>query len=103
MGEDGRKTETSDSQSKKSSNIFALNLVNQELITEEYKQGNGDCTVDFLKKLIKINSDKRLIIFWDGASYHRGELMQKFLAEVNQGLAPEEWQITCHLFAPYAQ
>jgi transposase len=80
----------------------ALDLVNHELITEEYKQGNGDCTVDFLKKLIKKNPDKRIIIFWDGASYHRGELMQNFLAEVNGGLDPEEWKITCYLFAPYA-
>lgn len=80
----------------------ALNLINPELITGEYKQGNGDCTVDFLKKLIKINPRKRIIIFWDGASYHRGELMQSFLAEVNEGLAPENWKITCHLFAPYA-
>ena len=26
--------------------------------------------------------------------------MQSFLAEVNEGLAPENWKITCHLFAP---
>jgi len=25
--------------------------------------------------------------------------MQSFLAEVNEGLAPENWKITCHLFA----
>jgi transposase len=80
----------------------ALDLVNQELITEEYQQGNGDCTVDFLKKLLKKNLGKRIIIFWDGASYHRGEIMQKFLAEINRGLAPDEWKITCHLLAPYA-
>jgi transposase len=80
----------------------ALDVVNQELITEEYKQGNGDCTVDFLKKLLKKNSDKRIIIFWDGASYHRGEVMKEFLAKINAGLEPKEWKITCHLFAPYA-
>lgn len=80
----------------------ALNLVNEDLITEEYKKGDGDNTVDFLKKLLKRNPGKRLIIFWDGASYHRGEIMQKFLKEINQGKSPEEWQITCHLFAPYA-
>ena len=28
--------------------------------------------------------------------------MKKFLAEINGELKPEEWQITCHLFAPYA-
>jgi len=80
----------------------ALDLVNQELIVEEYKQGNGEFTVDFLRQLLKKNQDKRIIIFWDGATYHRGEIMQKFLAEINQGLRAEEWKITCHLLAPYA-
>ena len=28
--------------------------------------------------------------------------MQLFLAEQNSGLSPQEWQITCELFAPYA-
>ena len=36
-------------------------------------------------------------------SYQVGEVMRKFLAEVNRGLEPEEWKITCHLFAPYAR
>ena len=80
----------------------ALDLVNSQLITEKYKQGNGEFTVDFLKKLLRKNIDKKIIIFWDGATYHRGEVMQKFLTEINQGLRPEEWKITCHLFAPYA-
>jgi transposase len=80
----------------------ALNLVAPQLIVEKYEQGNGDCTVDFLKKLLKQNPGKRIIIFWDGAAYHRGEKMRELLAEINQGLEPENWQITCHLFAPYA-
>ena len=28
--------------------------------------------------------------------------MQNFLAEINQDLNPENWKITCELFAPYA-
>lgn len=80
----------------------ALDLVNGELITEGYQQGNGDSTVDFLKKLLKKNAEKKIMIFWDGASYHKGKLMQEFLAEVNEGLEPKEWKITCHLFAPYS-
>lgn len=80
----------------------ALNLVEPQLIVEKYEQGNGDWTVDFLKKLLKENPGKRIIIFWDGAAYHRGEKMREFLAEINQGLDQKNWQITCHLFAPYA-
>ncbi len=57
---------------------------------------------DFLKKLIRKNPHKKIIIFWDGASYHRGEEMQNFLAEINHNLESEEWKITCEMFAPYA-
>ena len=48
------------------------------------------------------NPFSKIIIFWDGASYHKGEEMQNFLAEINQNLKPEEWKITCEKFAPYA-
>ncbi len=48
------------------------------------------------------NPDSRIIIFWDGASYHKGEEMPKFLAEINRDLNSEKWKITCELFAPYA-
>ena len=80
----------------------ALDLFNSRLDVEAYPSGNGIYTVDFLKKLIQRNPDKRIIIFWDGASYHRGEEMQNFLAEINQDLESKEWIITCERFAPYA-
>lgn len=80
----------------------ALNLTRPELILEKYPKGNGEYTVDFVKQLIAKNPGKKLLLFWDGVAYHRGEKMQKFLAEINQDLAPNNWQVTCHLFAPYA-
>ena len=80
----------------------ALDLFNSKLCVEEYKTGNGENTVDFLKRLIKKHPEARIIIFWDGATYHRGQEMQEFLSEINQNLEPKEWKITCELFAPYA-
>ncbi len=80
----------------------ALDLFNSKLCVEEYKIGNGENTVDFLKRLIKKHPEARIIIFWDGATYHRGQEMQEFLSEINQNLEPQEWKITCELFAPYA-
>jgi transposase len=80
----------------------ALELFDSQLYVEEYPSGNGIYTVDFLKKLIGKNPHKKIIIFWDGVSYHRGEEMQNFLAEINQNLEPKEWKITCEKFAPYA-
>ena len=80
----------------------ALNLFEPEFILEAYPTGNGECTIDFLKHLQLINTEQRILIIWDGASYHRGKEMKDFLAQQNDGLEREEWKITCELFAPYA-
>ena len=74
----------------------------KELIFGEYKKGDGESTVDFLSQLIKKTPAQKIIIFWDGATYHKGELMREFLSELNTGLDKKDWQVTCHLFAPYA-
>jgi transposase len=80
----------------------ALDLFHSELIVGESEKGDGDCTVDFVKKLIAKNPAHQIIIFWDGAAYHKGEKMRQFLTKVNSGLEPDKWKVTCHLFAPYA-
>lgn len=80
----------------------ALNLLEPELIIGKYEKGDGDSTVEFVKKLIAENPDMRLMVFWDGAAYHKGVNMREFLKEVNGKLAEEDWRVTCHLFAPYA-
>lgn len=80
----------------------ALNLFKPELIIEEYEQGDGDNTVSFLNKILERNTERKIMIYWDGASYHRGEKMQDFLTKINLDLEPEDWKITCNLFAPYA-
>ncbi|VXD17538.1 IS630 family transposase [Planktothrix paucivesiculata] len=80
----------------------ALDLINPELIVRAYQAGNSDSTVKFIQELIQLNRERQIIIFWDGASYHRSELMRELLQSINQGLTPEEWKVTCHLFAPYA-
>jgi transposase len=41
-------------------------------------------------------------LLWDGASYHRGEEMRKFLAETNGSLAETDWKVSCIRFAPNA-
>lgn len=81
----------------------ALNLTAAEFILEAYQAGNGKWTVEFIKKLLSRNKLAKLLVIWDGASYHRGQEMQEFLAQQNQGLSSPEWRITCELFAPYAQ
>ncbi len=69
----------------------ALNLVNQELIIGEYPKRDGQHTVDFVKKLIQKTPQQKIIIFWDGATYHKGELMREFLKQINGNLPQKDW------------
>jgi transposase len=46
--------------------------------------------------------NSRLILIWDGASYHRGQEFQHYLAKVNHQCQEDCRQIHCQRFAPYA-
>ncbi len=52
-------------------------------------------TIDYLRYLLNESPDQGLLILCDGATYHRSKEIQDFLAEVNQGLAAEQWKIHC--------
>lgn len=80
----------------------ALNLLTQEFILVPFKTANGELTVEFVKTLQTKNPAARILLIWDGASYHRGQEMKNFLSHQNEGLSPEEWKVTCCRFAPYA-
>lgn len=68
-----------------------------------YGAGNEDNTVAFLQYLQSLyGEDTRLVIVWDGVIYHRSAVVQQFLGQVNGGLSPEEWKITCLRLAPNA-
>ena len=54
-------------------------------------------------------SGKKIILIWDGASYHRfivgvptmGEF-RDYLAQIDNEVPPDRWLVTCVLFAPNA-
>ena len=52
-----------------------------DFVLSAYQAGNGECTVDFVKKLLARNKLTKLLLIWDGAIYHRGQEMQEFLAQ----------------------
>jgi transposase len=79
----------------------ALNLMTQEFIVRPYLAGNGANTVKFVEELKKLNPEKKLLLIWDGASYHRGQEMQQLLSKENDGKPQSSWSITCCLFGPY--
>ena len=58
-----------------------------------YEKGDGDCTVKFVKKIMRENPEKKIMIFWDGAAYHKGEKMRELLREINGRLAEKDWQL----------
>jgi transposase len=80
----------------------ALNYQTREFVVESYQAGNGESTVEFVKKLQKKYPHKKIVLIWDGASYHRFGEFREYLAQVNQNKLPDNLDITCILFAPNA-
>jgi putative transposase len=80
----------------------ALNYQTKEFIVREYSAGNGENTVKFLKNLHLQFPSQRLVVIWDGASYHKSTEVKEFLATVNNSHDSSQWQITCIVFAPLA-
>lgn len=81
----------------------ALDAHTQEFIVQEYSAGNGENTVAFMEYLQKQRPGQRLVLIWDGASYHKSQEVKDYLAAVNTGLSPSQWQVQCILFAPNAK
>jgi putative transposase len=80
----------------------ALNYQTQELTVQSYSAGNGTSTVEFVKHLQDKYGQKKIILIWDGASYHRFGEFRDYLATINHGIPSENWPVTCVLFAPNA-
>lgn len=80
----------------------ALNLYNKEFFVIPHEQGNGANTVKFMQYLRALHADKRLMLIWDGASYHNCQEVRTYLEQVNKGLEEKEWTISCYLLAPNA-
>lgn len=80
----------------------ALNYKTKQFFLLPAKSGNGENTIKFLKYLQTKNQGKKILVIWDGASYHKSLEVQKYKNSINQNKPPEQWQITCKLFAPNA-
>ncbi len=78
----------------------AVDYLNKELLLKTYDTANSKNTIDYLSYLLNESPHQKLLIFWDGASYHRSKEIQNFLAFINQGFTQEQWKIHCIRFAP---
>lgn len=80
-----------------------FDYLTKTFVVHEYSAGNEDSTVAFLQYLQSLYEEStRLLIIWDGASYHRSNVVKQFLAQVNGELPKEEWKVTCIRLAPNA-
>ena len=85
----------------------ALNLFTQEFHLYEAPTGHGVNTVAYLQWCQTLYPAKPLVLLWDGASYHRGENLQKFLEIRHQAEScpcrdEAGWKVTGIRFAPNA-
>lgn len=80
----------------------ALNFVTRQLHLKAFPAGNSQHTVAYLQWLQELYPGQKLLLLWDGATYHRDGAMKEFLAEVNAGLKAADWRITLCRFAPNA-
>jgi transposase len=80
----------------------AIEPLSGEAIVIPTDTANGYWTTIFVEYLRQQYGEKRLILLWDGASYHRGVEMQYYLESVNLKRSRDEWLVTCVLFAPNA-
>jgi transposase len=78
----------------------AVNLQTQSVLIQPAEVGNSENTIHFLEYLRTQYPGCRLILIWDGATYHRSKEVRAYLEVVNQGLDESNWTITCIRFAP---
>jgi len=80
----------------------ALDYQTQEFIVQEYPCGNSSNTIKFIENLQAQRPGQKIALIWDGAGYHKSDEVKEFLASVNDNHKPEQWPITCIIFAPNA-
>lgn len=80
----------------------AVNIMNGACYVSPHEKGDSKCTIKYIKCLRKEYENKKLLIYWDGASYHTSKEIKDYLAKLNNGLTPENWVVTLELFAPNA-
>lgn len=80
----------------------ALDYKTKEFITYASEKGDSQNTINFLEYLRSQRPLSKLLIIWDGASYHRSQQIQDYLDSLNRELQKEQWLLTCFRFAPNA-
>ncbi len=56
----------------------AVDYLTGQFFLKSYPQGNGNYTVSFLKDLFEQRPKSKMLLIWDGATYHFGPEMQNY-------------------------
>jgi transposase len=80
----------------------AVNLFTQTFHLKAFPAGNGESTVAYLRWLRERYPSKKIILRWDGASYHHDGQGKAYLTEINGDTDEAVWAILCIAFAPNA-
>lgn len=102
-GKSGEKIEVPIGNQKERQTYYgALNYCSGRVSIKAYEAGNTSSTIDFISYLREQNPEKRIVIFWDGAKYHKSEEFRKYLEDINGEKPEEEWSVRCIILAPNA-
>ncbi len=80
----------------------ALDCLTHRLEWQECEVANTQSTIKFMDFLRQKYPNSKLVLIWDGASYHRSREWRQYLEQVNGGLEEKDWVVQCLRFAPYA-
>lgn len=80
----------------------AIDAYSGALVVMPLGVGNTAWTCLFIEYLREQYAGKRIILCWDGASYHRSAAFREYLEAVNHGYPRDQWPLTCLQFAPHA-
>lgn len=70
----------------------ALDCVESKVILKSAKTTNSESTIEFVWNLKAQCVEAKLVLIWDGVSYHRSDAFRRYLEQVNAG---EEWKVHC--------
>lgn len=76
-----------------------LDYKTKEFLIYPAQKGDSENTINFLNLLRSQRPGSKLLIVWDGASYHCSQAIKDYLESLNNGLNKEEWLITACKFA----
>ena len=92
---EGKSVFIEESTNRKMAHLYGfLNIESGQVFAFRKQAQTGEITVSVLKDLARIHKHKRIVIFWDNASWHKSKTVREFLGTTTQ--------FKLYNFPPYA-